>query len=382
MKLGKWLAPAMLALAIGFAPQARAEGDTIKVGVLSASSGPVAGIGLPFERGARVLLDNLVKNGLNGRKVTYVVYDTEASPPKAAQLFRRLVEDDEVDVVFGPILSGEALAVLPIANQLKVPTIAVAGAEAVTKPVTPYMFATSPVDATVGNHLLSLLKERNVKRAGLMYSLDALGQSGAKLLQELAPKYGVELADVETFTPQDTNMTPQLLHFRDAKLDGIIFWSAANPAPTIVMKTAKELGITTPFYLSYANAYNTFLQQVGSAADGAFITALPILAPGNLPDADPRKAVLLSFAKVFTDRWGVAPDQTSGGALDAEILLDEATKTIKGPITRDNIRAALEHVKMCGAYGCRALTPEDHRGHDRPATVLMQIRDGKWVAVN
>ena len=72
---------------------------------------------------------------------------------------------------------------------------------------------------------------------------------------------------------------------------------------------------------------------------------------------------------------------TSGHGLDDFIILEAALKTIKGPLTRDNLRSALETVQMCGANGCRQVTPSDHRGLTKDAAVLMQVRNGKWEAV-
>ena len=68
--------------------------------------------------------------------------------------------------------------------------------------------------------------------------------------------------------------------------------------------------------------------------------------------------------------------------MDGVLIIQEAIKMIPGPITRQSLRDALEKVKMCGSYGCRQFTAEDHRGHgNRATTVLMQIKDSKWQPI-
>ncbi|GGC78082.1 ABC transporter substrate-binding protein [Chelatococcus reniformis] len=361
------------------APAASAE-DVLRVGAILAISGPASSYGGPAEKGLKLIFDSLAKEGLAGRKVKLSVYDTEGNSTKAVQFYRRLVDNDEVDVVLGPSTSGESLAVVPVANQLKVPNITYGGAEPITKPVTPYVFALSPTDRLVVESILDHLRGRGAKTAAVIYSTDGFGQSGGGIVQERAAAFGIDLVAVESFSPQDTNMTPQLLRVREKKPDAVIIWSA-NPAPTIVLRNAQEIGLKLPFYVSYANASLSFIAQTGAAAEGVYVAALPIVAPEVLPDSDPRKAPLASFDKAYRERWGVPPDQTSGHALDSKIVLDAALKAIDGPVTREALRGAIERVKMCGADGCREVTPEDHRGLDKNALVLMQVRDGRFQEV-
>lgn len=361
---------------------ANADNSPLRIGILAPSTGASAFSGLSFEQGARLALEPYVRNGMHGHPVKFTFYDTEGASPKAAQLFNRLIDNDDVHIVIGPVNSGESLAAAPVALQRKVPMMCVCSAEAITKPVNPYVFGLAPVDATVTSELLEVLKSRGVKKAALIYSLDAFGQSGGKMLEAKAKDFGIDLVAVETFAPQDTNMTPQLLKIRDKAPDGIMLWSAANPAPAIIMKSIKELGIKHQVYLGNAAAFNNFAESAGVAADGAFVTSLPILAPEVLADGDRRKPIVSDFVKSFKARWNTAPEQTAGGAMDAVTILDAAVKQISGPITRESLRSALEKVTMCGAYGCRQFTAEDHRGHGKePATVLMQIKDSKWVAI-
>ena len=362
---------------------AQADISPLRIGVLSPSTGLSAYSGLPFEQAARQLLEPYVRDGLHGHPVKFTFYDTEAASPKAAQLFNRLIDNDDVHIVIGPVNSGESLAAAPIAEQRKVPMLCICSAEAITKPVRPYVFGLAPVDAVVTGELLSLVKSKGAKKAALMYSLDAFGQSGGKMLEAKAKDFGIELVAVETFAPQDTNMAPQLLKIREKGADSIMLWSAANPAPAIVMKSARELGIKQPIYLGNAAAFHNFAESAGSAAEGAYVTSLPILAPELLPDSDGRKKVIVDFVKSFKARWNVPPEQTAGGAMDAVMIIEAAVKQISGPITRDAMRDAVEKVAVCGAYGCRQFASDDHRGHGKaPATIPMQIKSSKWVAID
>lgn len=353
--------------------------DAVNVVAVYATSGPASIYGAPAEKALRMMIDNLPGKMIAGHPIKLTVYDTEGNSTKAAQLFRRAAESDEAHIVFGPSTSGESLAIAPIANQMKVPTISNGGAEGITRPVTPYMFAVGPTDRLMVEALIESIKQHNWSKVAVLYSMDGYGQSGGTISQELVKSSGLELVAVETFASQDTNMTPQLLRIRDKNPDAIILWSA-NPGPTIVAKSAMEMGLKTPFFVSTANATIGFINQTGAAAEGIYATTLPVVAPDALADGDPRKPIILKFNKQYMEKFGVPADQASGLGLDNFLLLEAAVKDIKGPVTRESMRAALESVKMCGANGCRQMRPDDHRGLTRDSIVMMQIKGATFVA--
>lgn len=377
MKLGSRL---LLALALHCATAVAIAQETLNVSAILSISGPASVYGAPAEKALRLMVDNLPNRSIAGHPIKLTIYDTEGNSTKAAQLFRRAVENDEAHIVFGPSTSGESLAIAPIANQLKVPTVSHGGAENITKPLTPYMFALPPTDRLMVESVVGAIKQKGWKKVAVMYSLDGFGQSGGTIAQELVPAAGLELVGVETFAAQDTNMAPQLLRIRDKNPDAIILWST-NPGPTVVAKNAMEMGLKKPFFVSTANATISFINQTGAAAEGIYATTLPIVAPEALADGDPRKPIFLKFGKQYMDKYGQPADQTSGHGLDDILLLEAAMKNLQGPLTRDSLRAALETVKMCGSNGCRQMRPDDHRGLTKDAMVVMQIRDGRFESL-
>jgi branched-chain amino acid transport system substrate-binding protein len=381
MKLGRRMFAVLLAgLSVQPMMAWAQQKEPLRIGAMVALSGPAAVFGGPAEKALRVLVDNLGSQGIGGHPVQLTVYDTEGNTTKAVQLFRRLVENDNVHVVMGPSTSGESLAVVPLTNQMEVPNITFGGAEPITKPTTPYVFATSPTDRMVVENLLTEFRDKKLTKVALIYSVDAFGQSGGSIAKELASQYGVNIVAEETFGPQDVNMAPQLLRIRNAQAQAMLIWSA-NPGPSIVMRNAAELGVTIPLYASYASGSRQFLSQTGPAAEGSFVPSYRIVSPETLPDIDALKQPLIKFAKLYKDRWSIEPDQTSGHSYDVVLMLQEAVKSIKGPLTRKALRDALENVKINGANGIRQLSAQDHRGLDKTTVVMMQAKGGRWYAV-
>lgn len=373
-------ASAAMALSATVGPLQAQTGETLHIGAAISTSGATGVWGQQFEKGLRMLIEQLPNGRLAGYPVKLTVYDTETNSTRTAQLFRRLAESDGVHVIVTGSNSGEGLAVVPLANELKVPTFNMGAAEAITSPVTPYVFGISPKDRIVVEHILSVAQKRKMTKIGLISSQDGFGQSGAGLAKELAASYGVQLVASETFSPQDTDMTPQLLRLKDAKPDAILIW-AGNPGPTIIAKNAQAIGLKIPVVVSYASAQFLFIAQTGAASEGILTSAMKIIEPFSLPDRDPQKALLVKFVNDFKAKYGALPDQTAGHGTDLMAMLKASLEGTSGPLTRDRIRAGLEKVEVCAAAGCRKITPTEHRGLTKDAMALMQVKNGRWVAV-
>ena len=357
--------------------------ETIKIGAIYSTSGPGAFLGVPEERGARLKADEINRaGGINGRKVELVVYDSEGNTGKAAQLARRLIESDNVVAIIGPSSSGESLQVLPIANELKTTLIAHAGTEKMTSPVTPYVFNTPPTDRVVAAHLLSVFKKRGINQIALLSAADGFGQSGASVVKELAPKYGVTIARHEEFNRTDADMTAQVLKAKDSPAQAMLVWSAF-PAPTIIARNAAALGYNKPMYNSYAAASKDLLVQAGPAAEGSFVSSMRLLAPETLKANDPMRPAVMKIFNEFKAKYNEAPATFAAHSHDALSLIEAAVRKMNGPVTRDNLRAALETVTVTGGNGIYRLSPTSHGlDPDSNSMVLLQAKGGQWVVAD
>ncbi|MCL2831336.1 MAG: ABC transporter substrate-binding protein [Betaproteobacteria bacterium] len=357
--------------------------ETIKIGALFSTSGPGAFLGVPEERGARLKVEQLNKaGGIGGRKVELVFYDTETNTGKAGQLARRLIESDQVLAIIGPSSSGESLQVLPIANESKIPLIAHAGTEKMTNPVTPWVFNTPPADRVVAAHMLSVFKKRGLTQIALLSATDGFGQSGANVLKELAPKYGVKIAPHEEFNRTDADMTAQVLKAKDSPAQAMLIWSSF-PAPTIIARNAAALGYNKPMFNSYAAAGKELLAQAGPAAEGSYVSSMRLLAPDTLKANDPVRPAVMKIYNDYKAKYGEAPVTYVAHSHDALSLIEAAVLKIKGPVTRENLRAALETVTLTGGNGIYRLSPTSHGlDPDSNSMVLLRAHGGQWEATD
>lgn len=132
------IAPSTTAVAVAAAlalsaPAHAADNGKFRIGVVTFLSGGAAGpFGVPSLNGAKVLVEALNEGkvpapyalkGINGLEIETVVVDENGGASKQVEEFRNLAERHKVDAVIGYISSGDCLAVAPVAEELKMPTV-------------------------------------------------------------------------------------------------------------------------------------------------------------------------------------------------------------------------------------------------------------------
>ena len=117
--------------AIGI-PVASAQGESIRLGLLTVKTGPLASGGLDMER-ALVMYLRERNNTLAGRKIDLIVADTAGAPATARTKTQELVEKNRVHALMGPLDAGSALAIDDYIRDQQVPTMSVAAAEDMTQ---------------------------------------------------------------------------------------------------------------------------------------------------------------------------------------------------------------------------------------------------------
>lgn len=99
-----------------------AKGKTVKLGALYPLTGPYGGLAKTMKQGVNLAVKQLNENGgINGKKVEAIGEDTQASPQTGKQKARKLVEQDNVDALFGCISSAVGSAVAGYAAQVNIP---------------------------------------------------------------------------------------------------------------------------------------------------------------------------------------------------------------------------------------------------------------------
>ena len=145
------------------------------------------------------------------------------------------------------------------------------------------------------------------------------------------------------------------------------------------MRVSTKLG-ECQIFVGYGAASNDLVDKAGSAGEGLYISSFRLLAPGSLSENDPVRPVTLRLFSDYLKRYGEPPPNFAQHSYDAVLILEAALKQIKGKVTRDNLRDAIEKVDVIGSNGHFRFSTSDHGGLDASSQPLVMLRwvKGKW----
>jgi branched-chain amino acid transport system substrate-binding protein len=257
------------ASSFAFALPANAE-DTLKVGVVAAMSGQSAKSGEAIVRGLSLAIDEInAGGGLLGKKVELLVRDDESNPAKGVIAARELVQRENVVAFFGGLDTPVSMAIVPFANQAKVPFM---GVWAAGTPITRngaaenYVFRVSAVDALVDVALVDYAaKKYGAKKPGMILINNPWGESNEKGLKAALADKNIPFAGIEKFEDADVDVVPQLSRLKEAGADSLFL--VANVAPSSqVVKSLDRMGWNVPVISHWGPAGGRFTELAGPSA--------------------------------------------------------------------------------------------------------------------
>ena len=222
-----------------------ASDTEIKIGQTMPFSGPAsayATIGKAEAAYFKMIND---QGGVNGRKITLIQYDDAYSPPKAVEMVRKLVENDEVLLTFQGLGTPSNAAVQKYLNAKKVPQLfAATGASRFSDPKNfPWTMGFNPnyvVEARIYGQYI--LKNHPTAKIGILYQNDDLGKDYLTGIKSgLGNKAATMIVAEASYEVTDPTVDSQIVKIKDAGAD--VFFSATTPkqAAQAIRKIA-ELG--------------------------------------------------------------------------------------------------------------------------------------------
>jgi branched-chain amino acid transport system substrate-binding protein len=339
-------APAAMALAAWPARAAKQYGpgatDTeIKIGNIVPYSGPASAYGVFGKTEARFfsMINDL--GGINGRKITFISYDDGYSPPKTVEQARRLVEEDQVLLIFAALGTPTNSAIQKYMNQKKVPQLfVISGATKWGDPKHfPWTMGWIPNYQSEARIYAAYILEHDPDgKIGVLYQNDDYGKDYVKGLKDgLGDKANSMIVAEASYETSDTTVDSQVVSLRSSGADIFIDITTPKFAAQAIRKVA-ELA-WTPLHI---------LNLPGSSIGAA-------LKPAGLENA---KGILsASFAKdptdpswkddagrqqwtAFMDKYYPDGDKTDGGTVAGYSVSQTMVQVLKqcgDNLTRDNV---------------------------------------------
>ena len=265
-----FIAACIAALSTAAIPAAQAA-DTIKIGLVTALSGQSAQAGEAITRGLTLAIDEINAKGglLGGRKVELVSRDDEGNPAKGVLAARELIYKEKVAVLFGGLDTPVSMAIVPIANQEKVPFMGpwAAGTGITKNGANPnYAFRVSAVDEIVDKGMLAYAQKTfKSAKPGMILVNNAWGESNEKGLSAAMAEKGMKPAGIEKFEGSDVDVTPQLNRLKAAGADTLFMVGNVGPSSQVV-KSLDRMGWKVPVVSHWGPAGGRFTELAGPNA--------------------------------------------------------------------------------------------------------------------
>jgi ABC-type branched-subunit amino acid transport system substrate-binding protein len=239
----------------------------IKIGNIMPYSGPASAYGVIGRTEAAYFKKINAEGGINGRKIKFISYDDAYSPPKTVEQARRLVENDEVLLIFGSLGTASNSAIQKYMNEKKVPQLFIStGATKWNDPKQfPWTMGWQPSYQSEGRiYAKYILKERPTGKIGILYQNDDYGKDYVKGIRDgLGAKAASMIVGEESYE----TTTPTIdSHVVALKAEGAnIFISITTPKfAAQSIKKAAELGWKPLFILnSVGTSTGTVMRPAG-----------------------------------------------------------------------------------------------------------------------
>lgn len=346
------------------------EEGTIKIGIFEPMTGANAAGGEMEVEGIK--LANELYPEVNGMKVELVLADNKSDKVEAANAVTMLIEKEKVNAIIGSWGSSLAMAAGPIVSEAKIPTV---GAS-----------CTNPL-VTLGNEYYQRVCFIDSFQGTVMakYAFDNLGAKKAGIIQEISSDYSVGLvkyfneAFIEltgddkaivgtaNYSTGDQDFTAQLINIKQLNPD-VIFAPGNYTESALLIKQARELGITVPIIGADTWEAPEFLEIGGDAVEG---TAFSTFFTSDVPITKESE----KFLAAYRERYDREPASVTALGYDAYLVILDAIEQAGSADPVDIQKALAETANFEGAAGMISL---DENGDAVKSAVIKQVENGEF----
>jgi branched-chain amino acid transport system substrate-binding protein len=351
-----------------------ATAQEVKVGVGLATTGTFAFVGAPVVNGLKLAMDDLnAKNFFGATKVNVLYEDNRSDKQEALSLLTRMANRDNVLMFIGPVSSGEAMAVAPVAMELKVPMFTTATTPEVLK-IGSYIFkSTETAEQTMvplAQHVATKVKPKSCFLVFIRDNDGYIRQSA--IFRDTVKANGVQIAAEESILAADADFTALGTKIASSKADCLYLSTPPEQGANIVVQ-ARQAGMPANTILvgNTGMGSERYVKAGGKAVEGTIFPAE--FVPTGVNDLS--KAFIANYAK----RYGSSPDSWAAVGYSMGLVMANAIKNAGPNPTRDSVRDAMAKTKdLDVVVGQGRLTFDENRIPQFGAAILT-IKDGKFV---
>ncbi len=361
----------LLVLALGMISCSKKQEAGIPVGEFFSLTGAQATFGQSNDKGVQLALEKINgSGGVLGQPIRLITKDNQSKPGETSTAVRELIARDKVVALIGEYVSGRSLEAAPIAQRSGIPMISSGSTNEKVTEVGDHIFRVCFIDPFQGRVCAKFAHKLGATKAALLVDVSKDYSIGlAKSFKEKFVAEGGVITGEQSYSGGDKDFSAQLTAIKSANPE-VIFLPAYYTEAPLIIRQARQLGITVPFIGGDGWDSPELVAVGGAAVEGCYFSN-----HFSNQSSDPQ---VVAFVDAYRKKYGDAPDAGVALGYDALSLLADAMKRA-GTTDPAKITAALAATKdFSGVTG--KITLDEHRNPTKPA-VILQVKNGKFSYV-
>ncbi|GEN35634.1 MULTISPECIES: ABC transporter substrate-binding protein [Aneurinibacillus] len=350
-----------------------ASGETIKIGANLEMSGGVASYGQSAVEGLELAIEEINKEGINGKKLELVKVDNKSEAAEATSGAIKLASQDKVVAIIGAATSTNTLAQVQVAQDNKIVLLTPTGTNpTITNKdgkVNDYVFRTCFIDPFQGTVAANFAtNDLKVKSAAIFIDSSSDYAKGlAASFEEAFVKAGGKVVAKEAYVAKDTDFRATLTRIKSANPE-FVFLPGYYEEVGLILKQARELGLNVPFMGGDGWDSPKLVEIAGAKAlNNTFITN-----HYSSGDSDP---AVKKFVDAFKAKYnGKSPDAFNALGYDSAYFLADAIKRA-GDADPAKIKDAMAQTKDLQLVSGKLTINEQH--DPIKSAVILEYKEGK-----
>jgi branched-chain amino acid transport system substrate-binding protein len=321
----------------------------IKIGNIMPYSGPLSAWGAIGKTQAAYFQKINSEGGINGRKITFISYDDAFSPPKTVEQARKLVESDEVLLIFQSLGGATNAAIQKYMNTRKVPQLFVATGEARWNDPKnfPWTMGWQPnLQNEARTYARFILKEKPDARIGILYENNDFGKEFLKGLKNgLGDRAASLIVAEDPYDVTEPTIDSHIVKLKTMNVD--LFLDIATPKfAAQAIRKAAEIGWKPLHILSAVSvSVGVVMRPAGIEAAQGIISSAYLKDPTDQQWKDDRG---MKAWNEFLDKYYRAADRADVSVIYGYTVaqtLEHVLRACGDDLTRENVMKQAANIK-------------------------------------
>ena len=366
---------ACLFLALMLAFGAAASAESVKVGLIAPLTGEVAVYGNAVKEAVQLYIDDF-NAADHPFDINLIIYDDKGDPTEAMNAYNKLVYQDDIAVLLGPVTSSPTFGVAEASVDDGIPALT----PTATHPdVTTYgdnFFRACFEDPFQGGSMAKFASsELKATTAAIIYNnADTYSIGLRDAFMKTAEEVGLTVTTTEAYGASDIDFRAQLTNIIKTNPD-VLFIPYYYNVTYMICSQARELGYT-----------GTFVGVDGTdgvlAIEGADVSVFDGMYFANHYSADSDSPVTQAFIKEYTDKYGATPNALAALGYDGAMIVCDALERVNNDGVKidgeSSYEAIIEALRATEVDGVTGHITFDENNNPIKTLSIIQIKDGAY----